>query len=406
VFDFYASERHYTEHLLPVYFALPTLERGNFYAPASIFPLLASEGIHPLQASPPLDTRPIVVASAKDMKRCGTRPLALLEHGAGQTYQGIDSPSYPGGTERDRVKLFLCPSQRVVDLNRARYRASTAVVGCPKLDRWQRVAGEPMPPPRADTTIAFAFHWDCRVVPEARWAFPAFQEAIVRLAKSSPYRLVGHGHPRVLPWLAEFYRSHGIEVIEQLDDVLATADLYVCDNSSSMYEAAFAGLPVLALDAPWYRHDVEHGLRFWDCVPGLRSGHDENLEEAIELALLDPLPLRAQREAAARAVYEQPVSESGAEAASMALQVMLHDDDAHGRVRSTNPYGARTSPLAPILPERRFRRLGALPEALQATRLRWLDMTPTEQIAEQQRIADLTDVELAEALREMVGADA
>jgi hypothetical protein len=44
----------------------------------------------------------------------------------------------------------------------------------------------------------------------------------------------------------------GIETIRNFADVIAWADVYAVDNSSTLFEAKALGLDVVYLDAPWY----------------------------------------------------------------------------------------------------------------------------------------------------------
>jgi glycosyltransferase involved in cell wall biosynthesis len=86
-----------------------------------------------------------------------------------------------------------------------------------------------------------------------------------------------------------------------VDRVLSEADLLVVDNSSCAFEMAAIGKPVVLLNLPSYRRDVEHGLRFWSHPPGIQVDHPSELADAICLALKDPPAHRAIR---ARAVAE------------------------------------------------------------------------------------------------------
>jgi hypothetical protein len=63
--------------------------------------------------------------------------------------------------------------------------------------------------------------------------------------------------------------------VASLREVQRRAAVYVCDNSSSMYEFAATGRPVVVLDLPegrikgiGYRRNINHGLRFWDALFG------------------------------------------------------------------------------------------------------------------------------------------
>jgi CDP-glycerol glycerophosphotransferase (TagB/SpsB family) len=81
------------------------------------------------------------------------------------------------------------------------------------------------------------------------------------------------------------YRRAGINVVRDFADVCRQADLYITDNSSSLYEFAATGRPVVVLNAPWYRRDVHHGLRFWDAIPGPQVDHSRDLVPTVLKAL-------------------------------------------------------------------------------------------------------------------------
>lgn len=405
MFDMYASEVHYAEHLVPVWFALSEEERGEFYGPRAVAELLATEGIHPQSSTPPWHKRPVVIAGAKDLARCGSRPVAMMEHGVGQTYLGLDNPSFPGGSGREKVALFLCPSERVAHLNLERYPDKPhAVVGSPKLDRWafsQRLSEPEVP------TIAVSFHWNCKLLPETKWALPAFDENLVRLTEDPRFRVIGHGHPRAWSYLREFYAAHGVEAVEDFDQVVARASVYVVDNSSTLYEATFADIPTVVMNAPWYRKDVHHGLRFWDTLPAFQCEPDMELVDVIERALQTKDEARPLREAVTRYVYAVPdITTTAAQAAAKALRAHLAGMESSVQPRRpTGPYKPQQRLLPPVLPERRFRRLGANAPVLNEARLRWVEMSPAERAEEQARIAALTDSELSSALAEMMSEE-
>jgi hypothetical protein len=70
-----------------------------------------------------------------------------------------------------------------------------------------------------------------------------------------------------------------------------------------LYEFASTGRPVVVMNAPQYRRDVHHGLRFWDYPPGLQVDRPEQLADTIARALSDPEPARALRAAAVAETY-------------------------------------------------------------------------------------------------------
>jgi len=227
--------------------------------------------------------RPVIVASNGDLKRVrkmGYTRIIRMEHGAGQNY-GTDHGSYAGGKGSDDVGLFLTPNQYSADLWQKAYPgARVEVVGCPKLDTLP--AKNPIHP----LTVAISFHWDCHLVPETVSAFQHYRYVLPELREA--VNLIGHGHPRAFsgpPMLGRRYRRAQVDQVPDFNDVCRQADLYITDNSSSLYEFAATGRPVVVLNAPWYRRDVHHGLRFWDAIPGPQVDHPKDLIPTVLKAL-------------------------------------------------------------------------------------------------------------------------
>lgn len=280
--DAHSYQSHFIDHIAPVWNALPS--RGRFTVRT---PQLArhaeSRGIE-ASVGQPGDGHPLLVAGAGDFLR-RRNPIALIEHGAGQTWPGRH-PSYPGGKRRDTIGLFICPSERVAAANRKWYPgAEYAVVGCPKMDRF---VGREYPrhdPP----VVAISFHW-------RQSAFMRYASLLKSFrTQHLPFRIVGHSHPRVAPRLRRVYERLGIEFLADFEDVLAQADLYACDNSSTIFEFALTGRPVVLLDQPNWRRDGE--LRFgeaWDI--GLHVSDPRHFVAVVTEALQDA-PEQAQRRA-------------------------------------------------------------------------------------------------------------
>lgn len=282
--DVLGSHEHYWPHLRPVWEALAPELRGQA--------LRGATGRSPA-------ARAALVCSAHDLTaatQAGYERVAYIEHGIGQPYGA--TAGYPGGVGRGPVSLFLSPNITAAWADARAYpRARVEVVGDPALDELPQLvphAGEPV--------VALSFHWEAYVVPEMRSAYLHHRLALPALAKG--YRLLGHGHPRAQPKLARVWQRLGVELEPSWAEVCRRASLYVCDNSSTLYEFASTGRPVVVLNAPWYRRTVEHGLRFWHAAGvGVHANEPADLVGSVELALGDPPWQRALREEALGIAY-------------------------------------------------------------------------------------------------------
>ena len=294
--DALASHPRFARHLAPVLLALPAERRGRLdQSPAAL------AGAGPLLVADAARDLPDALATG--------RPVVLMEHGVGQRYGG---QRLGGDGRRGDVALYLAPGPYAADWWRARWPGVPCVeVGAPPAGVSR---GTSFPQATPVVAVSFRFHLVDPPSPELRSSAAHYLGALPALA--GRYRLIGHGHPRAWPWLASAYRRLGIEVVHAFRDVLLRADAYCADNSSTLYEAAAAGLPVVALDAPWYRREVEHGLRFWGAVPGGRASGPSDLPEAIADALQDGPGLRQRRQDALAVAYSSTDGRSAERAAA------------------------------------------------------------------------------------------
>lgn len=298
--DAFASEPHYLRHLIPVWNQLPDEVRGSFMGFKSLQPFFDAAGLE-MRTPDPDPRNAILVAGMRDfkmMRRAGKK--ILMEHGVGQTYidgEAVANPSYAGGPHREGIDLFLCPNAQVKGANEYTNPSTPSeVIGVPAMDYWHHRMKHPaLATMREAMTISF--HWSPRSgVPEMGSALGHYARVLKIVHEHYVGNLHGHAHPRVTDQAHRIYRASGIPHVP-LADVLGKSVLHICDNSSVLYEFASLGLPVVVLNAPYMRREVQHGLRFWEFADvGVNCDDPDDLIDAIDMALTDPIGVRERRE--------------------------------------------------------------------------------------------------------------
>ena len=328
--DALAFESHFLDHLAPLWALLPTSAQGRFLVAPELVERASWSGItaepidpNPIRATPQVGPRfggqVALVASIGDIKigrRLGYGPFAFLEHGAGQGYDTASAvaASYAGGPDRADNELFLCPNEySAARWRRAYPGARVEVVGSPRLD------GLPRRGPGPGPVVAISFHGDWPNVAYGGNALGDFAPIVSKLAER--FTVIGHAHPGK-GWgdrLREWYQRQHIPFVADFDDVCRQADVYVCDNSTTIFEFASTGRPVVLMNARHWSRKAGPGLRFWDAAHvGINVDVPDLLPEAIERALEDSPDKQRAREHALDFVY-QPRHGGAERAASVVM---------------------------------------------------------------------------------------
>lgn len=319
--DALITSAHLLPHSLPIWHALDTSVRGRLFVgfDARMNVEASKYGFDAHFGTPPPSDTPVLVASGNDLP--GIQRAVLLAHGVEQTYIGVDHISWAGGSGRENVILFVVPHEQAAWANRERYpNTPCAVVGSPHVELLRKLPPYPLRDPR----IAISTHWESGLVPELRSAFSWYEEEFQRLCMANPDAFVMHGHPRHQDFTEWKAREWGVEFVPSFEKLTQRAWLYVVDSSSTAYEWAALGRPVVHVNAPWYRAEVEHSLRFWsqsDIGPNVFKPAD--LEAALSIAMADPAPIACRRQQIVTELFGTDLSVGAAARAARAIEEVV-----------------------------------------------------------------------------------
>ncbi len=298
--SFLASQPHYLDHIAPVWRTLPKTNRGTLYIPEDMTlhanKLSVRDGhllVYSRQNTILPGEEPVLVASYGDLlmakKMNLQRKVLYMEHGTGHTFHSSAYPDGPG--KRDWADLFLAPNEYTKKKIKVARSTRCEVIGTPKTD-WIIEAINPRKELKKSfdipATVAIGFHWGSRSnnPPESGSAFDHYKNIIPDLKRE--FNLLGYGHPLASKVYKPFFESLGIPYEENLMRVFVKADILINDLSSAMYEFLVTGKPVVVLNAPWFRREIEHGIRFWDYSDiGANVWEPRELSEAIQKTFIN-----------------------------------------------------------------------------------------------------------------------
>jgi hypothetical protein len=226
-------------------------------------------------------------------------PIIIGEHGAGQTYDTSHIAYARGIPKSLNVKYFLAVNKHCYDnFKKNNPTLKSYIVGCPKLDKWK----DKYKVNKENPLIVFSWHWLSRSIPEAYGGFMYWSPALKELKES--YNIAIHGHPSVQDRVIPFTQANDIRFIKKFEDVVEQADIYAVDNSSTLFEFAAINKPVIVLNNPWFRRDVEHGMRFWEYADiGVQCNDVSDLSKSIDKAIRDHYTFKNKRIEYSQQIY-------------------------------------------------------------------------------------------------------
>jgi len=286
-FNFIASDRHYIDHMLPIWENLLPQYMGFFYIHESLvnyvknvknvrmynknslksdlrfFYNMSSEKIYTITAT----------YGDLELANIGEKNLILMEHGAGQMYNACH-PAWMRSNYNSNTVLLLATNEILAKRFKENNNIPVEIVGCPKLDAM--IFDNCI----KNDKIAISFHYNCQILPETQTAFKYYKDIIPKVAKE--FNLLGHGHPVHWNFMEKYYKDNKIKAIKNFEQIAKQVDIYIVDNSSTLFEFAALDKPVIVLNCPAYRKDVEHGMRFWEFADiGLQVNKSEELIPTI-----------------------------------------------------------------------------------------------------------------------------
>lgn len=295
---FIASEGHYLRHLTPTARQIHPDCLGVTLVPLALAPLALLEGHltlswakdvsqaqYGLQRGVDPSQSLAMVVSLADQVTAEKLGFSVVrgEHGIGQTYDSPQrSSSYAGSAMHARLYAYLAPGIHPYLQHRANCPGVVGYrVGSPFLDRF------PVLKEKQTDIVGFVFHWDNQAQAETRSTWAYWVDPILDLLnKGVVVRL--HCHPReAANFRAKFLIPHHMEHlwVETMAELHREADVICGDNTSALYFMAASGHPVVMLNHPTYRREIEHGLRFWECSDvGIPCDKKWDLEASIERA--------------------------------------------------------------------------------------------------------------------------
>jgi len=324
------------QHVETVWHALEPDERGNLFTSPACWSWARSRGLHLQERM----RRPTLwlACSVKDLAATrrnfpGARPV-YMDHGTGLQWYGDANLR----VLRRVAAGFAAPNAFLAERYLAEFAGRPVwVIGTPKLDRLAAIAREPGP-----ATVAVSFHWTS--VKRTR-VLELFTPALRALVALGGVKVLGHGHPHVWGDLEPFYAGLGIEPVMEFEDVVARADVYACDHSSTIYEWAALGRPVVLLDHDAQQRvvNISSGLRYTDHADVGEHAGPETFLHAISNAL--------ERDAFAerRAEITAELYPYLGEATARAVEVLRSFDaeGAHGRPARRAGAAGRVGSLEP-----------------------------------------------------------
>lgn len=311
----FASQLHYSWHLESIGYEL---DRQGLLASRS----LSNYGLPPglevdVRWSP--GTRGLVlVASYQDALRapanCG---VVLMEHGAGQTYngRGHNYADYP----KERIFAYFAPGPHAAEQFYANNRGTpTYMVGWPGLENAQGLRSRGVAD-NINHAVICSFHWKSFQESWAIWG-----HAITELAEQLHNPVLLHGHPRCAAELVRLNSRTHVPFCHAYENVIQMAAVYVVDNSSTAFEMLALGVPVILLNQPGWS-ELKYGLRFSPMIHQLLRPleHPRELRTRVQEALDNPQTVLRHADTILNTVYRP--REDGTKKAVELLRQLYQD---------------------------------------------------------------------------------